>query len=136
MAKYYNVIYVSRYRIETFTGSSWSLPSIEEYKEWLGKQDKPFLDPIPAYDYMAYLRHQGFPSPLLDWTSSPYVAAFFAFQEATDQVGYVSVYVFLEYVGGGKLASTWEPTIQSLGEYVRTHKRHFLPYLPLPHRLL
>jgi len=53
---------------------------------------KPFLDPAllyeigdifpaPVYRYMAYLRHFGFPSPLLDWSRSPFVAAFFAFRD-------------------------------------------------------
>jgi hypothetical protein len=36
---------------------------------------------IPLYRYMAFLRHLSFPSPLLDWSRSPYVAAFFAFRD-------------------------------------------------------
>jgi len=30
---------------------------------------------------MTRLRHHGFPSPLLDWPQSPYIAAFFAFNK-------------------------------------------------------
>jgi hypothetical protein len=36
--------------------------------------------PLPGFvvkgiEFMVYLRQNGFPSPLLDWTSSPYIAA-------------------------------------------------------------
>jgi len=48
----------------------------------------------PAYSYLAHLRHNGFPSPLLDWTQSPYVAAYFAF--ARPQGEQVALYVYCE----------------------------------------
>jgi FRG domain len=73
---------------------------------------------------MAYLRHHGFPSPLLDWTRSPYVAAFFAFNKAIeDSNSRVSIYIFGEtsHVSGNGM-----PVLYRYGPYVRTHRRHVL----------
>jgi hypothetical protein len=74
---------------------------------------------------MAYLRHHGFPSPLLDWTRSPHVAAYFAFRNGTEDVyKKVSIYVLGEApfrLGGNNM-----PVIYRLGPYVGTHRRHFL----------
>ena len=81
---------------------------------------------FPNYEFMGYLRHHGFPSPLLDWTSSPYVAAFFAFDTANSAVERVAIFWFQEYLGKGKSTSSDKPRIVTAGPFIGIHKRHFL----------
>lgn len=52
----------------------------------------------PFDSYMVYLRHHGFPSPLLDWTEDPMIAAYFSFQDYPDETmtGRSAIFVYIE----------------------------------------
>jgi hypothetical protein len=114
--------------VETFIGVS-----LPEYSKdvWDSFSDHELLSlrRFPSQDlyrYMVYLRHHAFPSPLLDWSRSPYVAAFFAFRDQHIGVESRSIYAYCEMPEGHKGGAVGEPTIQRIGPYVRSHRRHFL----------
>jgi len=82
--------------------------------------------PIEIYRYMAYLRHFGFPSPFLDWSRSPFVAAFFAFRDdPLRNPKKRSIFAYCSKPIGLSGGTLGQPIIRQLGPYVQTHKRHF-----------
>jgi len=78
---------------------------------------------------------------LLDWTRSPYIAAYFAFRDIyskkndaftskcpifRDTYDHVSIFVFREFAGNAKGWCEQEPHIRTLGSTIATHRNHYL----------
>ena len=89
---------------------------------------------VRGIEFMVYLRQNGFPSPLLDWTRSPYIASYLAFCDTRPHVersGCVSIYtceerpIEAEYERP-ESGETDSPSMHTIGGCLTTDQKHHL----------
>jgi hypothetical protein len=115
-SRYLEIIKAVREHVATCTGRKWDLET-NEPKMHLGGFDLP----LSTYEFMAYLRHNKFPSPLIDWTKSPYIAAFFAFGDVYSKAEHVSIFAYR-----GDIMHGGNPSMWILGPSIKTSRTHYL----------
>ena len=89
---------------------------------------------VQGIEFMAYLRQNGYPSPLLDWTASPYIAAYFAFrdtQNGTTRPEHVAIYTYEELPDEDeriqfRFQSAATASIRTIGPCLATDRKHHL----------
>lgn len=107
------------------------LPQVQEPVEAWSRQSWNLSDYHGLAEFLAYLQHNGFPTPLLDFSVSPYVAAHFAFvgvDHFDPKSDEASIYRFNQKLWGERFQEKTDianvsPIVSVLRPYIRgNHK--------------
>jgi hypothetical protein len=85
---------------------------IEEFRRELMHVDSHGAEELQAVAMELLARHQGLPSPLMDWTESPYIAAFFALANRGKQHGKEAAIWMLD-----RTKLTHVPAVETIDDY-------------------
>jgi hypothetical protein len=113
--------------MEHISGISW--PTFSNINSCQLQSIYHFTNDLPkdTLGYMTFLRQHGFPSPLLDWTSCPYIASYFAFEGINTNTERVAIYFFRSRTGLPRdMKSPLRPNMDLIGHDIdNTSPRHF-----------
>jgi len=122
---YYNMIAKLKPRIESLTTRRWELLEGNEFMDKL-RYPNTWTSQFLGLEYMIYLRHYGYPSPLLDWSQSPYVAAYFGFRDVTSYAESIAIYANTTISDNNTSETVIGAQMEMLGWDIKTDRRHFL----------
>lgn len=125
--EYFDMLQSIKPKVEETSGISWpSFPNINNFQlQNIYQFTEKLKDTL---GYMTFLRQHGFPSPLLDWTSCPYTASYFAFESIDSNTERVAIYFFRHQTGlySANPRSPLEPNMDLVGHDIdNTSPRHF-----------